>query len=266
MRDMTEERTWPPINAVKRGLKTGAVDGRWGERLRRDKPEEASPRVGTRQAKVPGSQRQANTGRNACATKTNTGRNACATMCLALVWLAPAWGQVAKPVASASPGAVMPVERPSVARQTISDLEKHFDSELSRVGGADPIDMLGLTRGLYLSDYGAVFTAEVSLIVTPSVSPFRPVMSDADKAKVHQRKLEHLPLLEKVMREMVLNTAMTFGTAGERVNVLNSGTEIVLAVRILYLPWENTVGLPGQIVMKADLKDALAGKIQTEIQ
>jgi len=233
-------KTGPPMNADQRGLKTNTGRNACATKT--------------------------NTGRNACATKANTGRNACATVCLALVWLAPAWGQVAKPVVSASPAAVMPVERPRVARQTISELEKHFDSELLRVGGADPIDMLGLTRGLYLSDYGAVFTAEVSLIVTPSVSPFRLVMSDADKAKVHQRKLEHLPLLEKAMREMVLNTAMTVGAAGERVNVVNSSAQIVLAVRLLYLPWENTVGLPGQIVMKADLKDALAGKIQTEIQ
>jgi len=183
---------------------------------------------------------------------------------LPLVLVASACAQVE--MVATLPGPVVAVEKPRIARQTITKLEKHFDAELARIGGTDPIDLLGLTRGLYLNDYGAVFTAEVSLIVTPSVSPFRPVMSEADKMKVHQRKIEHLPLLEKAMRAMVLNTAMTFGAAGEKINVLPPNTQIVLAVRLLYLPWENTSGLPGQIVMKADLKDALAGRIQVEAQ
>jgi len=186
---------------------------------------------------------------------------------LPFVFLAPAWGQVEKPVASAAPGAVTRIEKPRIARQTIAELEKQFDGQLSRIGGAaDPVDLLGLTRGTYLNDYGAVFTAEVSLIVTPSTSPFRPVITDELKAQVHQRKLDHLPLLEKAMREMVHNTAMTFGGAGERMNLLTPGTQFVLAVRILYLPWENTAGLPGQVIMKADLKGALENKIQEEIQ
>jgi len=184
---------------------------------------------------------------------------------LPLMFLAPAWAQVEKPVASTLAGAITPVERPKIARQTITELEKHFDNQLSTIGGTDPIDLLGLTRGIYLNDYGAVFTAQVSLIVTPAITPFRPVMTDADKARVHQRKIDHLPLLEKAMREMVRNTAVTVGSAGERINAV-PGAQVVLAVRLLYLPWENTAGLPGQIVMKADLKGALEGRIQEEIQ
>ena len=44
------------------------------------------------------------------------------------------------------------------------------------------------------------------------------------------------------------------------------GQQFVLAVRLDYLPWEDTTGLPGQIVMKADRKSALAGDVQTEEQ
>jgi len=148
----------------------------------------------------------------------------------------------------------------------MTELEKHFDGELARIGGTDPIDLLGLTRGIYLNGYGAVFTAEVSLIVTPTVMPFRPVITDELKQQVHKRKIDHLPILEKAMRDMVRSTAITFTAAGEKVAVLPPGTQFVLAVRLLYLPWENTVGLPGQIIMKADLKSALAGNIQEEIQ
>ena len=41
---------------------------------------------------------------------------------------------------------------------------------------------------------------------------------------------------------------------------------MVVAVRLLYQPWEDTPGLPGQIVMKGDRQSALAGDIQTEEQ
>ena len=186
---------------------------------------------------------------------------------LPLLFLIPAGAQVQKVAASASPTGTAPqMERPRVARQTMSELEKHFDGQLARIGGTDPIDLLGMTRGIYLEGYGAVFTAEISLIVTPSITPFRPVITDKVKEDVHQRKLDHLRLVEQAMREMVRSTAITFNGAGEKAGVLPPGAELVLAVRLLYLPWENTIGLPGQVIMKADLKNALAGNIQEEIQ
>jgi hypothetical protein len=40
--------------------------------------------------------------------------------------------------------------------------------------------------------------------------------------------------------------------------------QVVVAVRVLYQPWEDTGGLPGQIVMKGSRKAALSGDIQTE--
>jgi hypothetical protein len=39
----------------------------------------------------------------------------------------------------------------------------------------------------------------------------------------------------------------------------------VIAVRLLYLPWEDTHGLPAQIVMKGDRR-AAAGSVQMEEQ
>ena len=42
--------------------------------------------------------------------------------------------------------------------------------------------------------------------------------------------------------------------------------QVVVALRLLYYPWEDTKGLPGQIVMKGPRKAALTGNIQTEEQ
>jgi hypothetical protein len=185
---------------------------------------------------------------------------------LLLFALVSASAQPPRPAAITTPIAVAPMERSGIARQTFTELEKSFDSQLAATGGAHPVDILGLTRGLYLDDYGVVFTAEVSLVQTPAPNPFRKEISPELRAEVRRQKLENLPLLRSAMREMVKTTAMTFGGAGVRMNILKPNAQVVLAVRLLYLPYENTIGLPGLIVMKADLKGALANDIKTEEQ
>ena len=44
------------------------------------------------------------------------------------------------------------------------------------------------------------------------------------------------------------------------------GVLVVVAVRLDYLNWEDTSGLPGQILMRADRRSALAGYIEEEQQ
>ncbi|HLK68894.1 MAG TPA: hypothetical protein VKU19_35930 [Bryobacteraceae bacterium] len=174
--------------------------------------------------------------------------------------------QDAKPAAITKGVAAAPMQRPGISRQTFTDLEKSFDTQLGTTGGAHPIDILGLTRGVYLEDYGVVFTAEVSLTQTPTLNPFRKEITQELKNEVYRQKVENLPLLRKAMREMVKTTAMTMGAVGVKMNILKPNSQVVLAVRLLYLPYENTTGLPGQIIMKADLKSAMSDDIKVEEQ
>jgi len=143
---------------------------------------------------------------------------------------------------------------------TFSELERSFDAKLSSLGGVnEPVDLLGGTRGLYLDGYGAVFTTELSLLVAPGISPFKPVITDKEKALVHQRKIERLPKLKQAMREFVRTVAMTLF-------VVPDDQQIVVAVRLDYMKWEDTMGLPGLIVAKADRKGAVADDIKLEEQ
>ena len=189
--------------------------------------------------------------------------------------LAPAWAQLPRPPAAAPAAApaappaapaaapsatVTPTEKPRVPRQTLADVERRFDTKLASLGGAnDPIDLLGAARGIYLDGYGAVFTAEASLIVTPGLNPFRPVMTEPEKEKVRQRKLDRLPMLKQLMRDMWRDSATTLTS-------IPDNQQVVVAVRLLYLPWEDTRGLPGEIVMKGDRRAAVTGAVQTEEQ
>jgi hypothetical protein len=144
-----------------------------------------------------------------------------------------------------------------VARQSVATVEKLCDTRLYALGSVnDPVDMLGLTRGLYLSNYGVVFSSEISLVVTPTIMPFRPTITKELHDQVHQRKVDRVPALRAAMIEMIKRAA-------QELPQVSDSQQIVVAVRLDYMSWEDRTGLPGQIVMSATRKDALAGAVQT---
>ena len=182
--------------------------------------------------------------------------------------LVPVWAQLPRPPAAAPATAsavaptatVTPTEKPRVPRQAISDLERRLDTKLAGLGSDnDPVDLLGTARGIYLDGYGVVLTVEASLIITPGLNPFKSSMTDAEKAKIRQRKLDRLPLLRQAMRDVWRDSASALTSVPDN-------QQVVIAVRLLYLNWEDTHGLPGQIVMKGDRRAAIAGTPQMEEQ
>lgn len=178
---------------------------------------------------------------------------------LAVLLLAtvPAWSQIAGPVASVSASSL---HGKPIALGTFSELERAFDSKLSEIGGVnDPVDLLGATRGLYLDGYGAVFTTEMSLLLAPGISPFKQSITPQEKAQVHQKKIDRLPKLKQAMREFLRSAAMKLFTIPEN-------QQIVVAVRLDYMKWEDTMGLPGLVMMKASRADAADEKIKVEEQ
>ena len=188
------------------------------------------------------------------------------TSALFLLAAFPLCAQLPQPVRTASTAAVNPTlpnpaKAMKIAPQTLKELERRFDTQLATLGGPnDPIDILGTTRGLYLDGYGAVFTTEISLIVTPRISPFHQEITKEEATRVHQRKLARLPLLKQAMVDMLKNSALTL------IQIPDS-QQIVLAVRLLYLPYEDTTGLPAQVLMSASRRDMLNnGQIKTEEQ
>ena len=135
-----------------------------------------------------------------------------------------------------------------------------MDTKLASFGGAnDPLDLLGATRGIYLDGYGAVFTVEASLIITPNVSPFHTVITEPEKVKIRQRKLDRLPQLKVLMRDLWRESATALTS-------IPDNQQVVIALRLMYLPWEDTRGLPGQIVLKGDRRGAATGAVQMEEQ
>lgn len=191
------------------------------------------------------------------------------TISLILLAMAPAVAQI-RPIAAqpapepaaakipASSAGTIPAARPLVSLESLNVLQNTFDQALgSYKYPDDPIDLLGKTRGVYLSDYGVVFTTELSPIVTLPITPFHPKMTEQEKQRTHERKLERLPTVKALMGQFMK-------TVVAQLPLMPADQQVVLVVKLLYLPYENTEGLPGQIVMKGDKRSILAGKFTTE--
>ena len=133
-----------------------------------------------------------------------------------------------------------------------------MNRRISQTGGADPCTVLGMARGLYVSGLGAVFTAEVELTVTPgAIGIFQTAATPEQKTRIHKDKLAHVPLLEQTLRDMALSLAAS------PVLKLADTDQVVVAARLVYRPWEDVSGLPGEIVVRLDRR---GGSPKVEIQ
>ena len=150
-------------------------------------------------------------------------------------------------------------DAPRVPRTTLAVAEKSLDNRFAGLWSDNPFIMLGPTRGIYLEGYGAVFTAEVSLVMTPSITPFRSKITKEMADSIRQKKIQRLPFLKAAMKEMMHNMAATFVQVPEE-------QQMVLVVRFYYEPWEEMNGMPSQIVMRADRKGAMTGDVKVEEQ
>jgi hypothetical protein len=119
------------------------------------------------------------------------------------------------------------------------------------------MELMGDFRGVQLEDYGVLVTSEVSLVVTPGLMPGRPKMPPELVARVHKQRVDRLPLLKSAMKEMMRNMASAFSQ-------VPASQQMVLVVRLWYAPWEDTGGMPAQVIMRADRASAAAGKVETE--
>jgi hypothetical protein len=176
-----------------------------------------------------------------------------------LLAVTPVWPQVAT-TAAVTRAAGNPRQAARIAPGTFTGLEKRFNQRLAGLFGADdPLDLLGNTRGVYLDGYGAVFTAEASLVVTPTLTPFRTKITKDLADSVRQKKIQRLPILKAAMKQMLHDMASTFIQ-------VPPNEQMVLIVRFYYEPWEDMNGMPSQVVMRADHKSAMAGDVQVEEQ
>jgi hypothetical protein len=149
---------------------------------------------------------------------------------------------------------------PLVSRDALHGMEISVDKRIQTLNADTPFELLGNTRGLYLEGYGAVFTTEVNLSQSINISPFQPTIPKEYVDKLRLRKRERVPVLRKCMQEEMVAIAASLDT-------VPVNEQIVLGVTLYYRKWEDTSGLPSQIVMQAErqkLLDVQLGRASRE--
>ena len=141
--------------------------------------------------------------------------------------------------------------RAKVARAAVKQLDENFDNRLRAMFPADPVSVLGVTQGAYIPGYGVVFMGEVNLAPSAGISPFHPTITKEEVVRIHQKKTERLQQLKDAMAAMLISSAALL-------DAVPDNEQVTLAVSLFHWHWEDTSGLPQQIVMHGQRK-VLAG-------
>jgi len=150
-------------------------------------------------------------------------------------------------------------DKPKVSRTMIEAMERSMDRKLSGLWPADPVEVLGLTQGAYIDGYGAVFMGEVNMAPAAGITPFHPAVTPEEIKRTRDKKLQRMAQLKTAMREMLVDSARSL-------DAVPADEQVALGISLFYWKWENSEGLPAQIVMHAPRKALLsAGAEQAAI-
>jgi hypothetical protein len=150
------------------------------------------------------------------------------------------------------------VSEPVLSRAMLIPIEKRLDQRLETLFD-EPFLLLGMSRGIYLDKFGVVFSAELQLVATPGVGTFG--FSEPTKemiASTRKRKQERLPVLREAMRSQL-------AAAAGALEKLPPDEKVVIGVSIFRRSWEDSNGLPAQIVMQASKRELLAARTASAI-
>jgi hypothetical protein len=136
-------------------------------------------------------------------------------------------------------------ETPAPSRDEMAAVERSMYEKMLKFNVEAPADVLGLPRGIYLDGFGVVFTAEFSPLVTPGISPFRPVMSKEQIAQIRAAKEQRMPQVRAMMRQMLVDAASTLDR-------LPKNEQVVLGMVMFYTKWEDRGRMPRVITMHAE--------------
>ena len=159
---------------------------------------------------------------------------------LAAAWLLSATAGAQKLVHSVTAPAVNAPRNSSA----LAALQKNIDDRLESTPRDEPFFVLVSTLGVYLEGYGTVFTTQLNLVNSANISPFKKSFTKEEKERLRKKKADRLPMLRQSMRELLMSSGMQLGKMPAQENV-------VLAISLFYYSWENTTGLPAQIVLRA---------------
>ena len=147
-------------------------------------------------------------------------------------------------------------DKPRVNRTMLEAAEKSVDGKLQKLWSLDPAEVLGLTQGVYINGYGAVFMSELNLAPAAGITPFHPTVSPDEVKRTHDKKLQRIAALRNAIRDLLVDSAATLDS-------IPDDQQVAMGISLFYWTWESRKGLPAQIVMHAPKKLLLQTKAGT---
>jgi len=135
-------------------------------------------------------------------------------------------------------------------RGQLAAAEQSVDARMLKLWNDNTISLLGQSRASYFPGIGVVLSAEVTLATAPGGSLMGDALTDKDKADLRKKKMERLPILRTVMKEVMANLASSL-------NQVPANEQIAFSVVLIRYRGEELNGLPLQVTMQATKADLL---------
>lgn len=143
---------------------------------------------------------------------------------------------------------------PRVSRPLLATLEKSLDGRIAKLWDDNPMALLGSARGVYLEGFGAVFSAEVN-VVMGGATLMHLQWTQADKDQHLQKKIGRLPQLKRAMKQALMETA-----AAPALDAVPLDEQVYLAVFLWRYAWEDAAGSPSQMILQAPKRKLVEAK------
>lgn len=141
---------------------------------------------------------------------------------------------------------------PRVSRTVLKAVEVSLDERLKTIWPDNPFTLIGNTRGLYLEGYGALFTVEVSPILSTTMM-MHPTVTKEEAAKAHKLRIERVAILKTALRQAVADAAASLDPVPDN-------DQVTLIVFLQYHSWEDVSGTPAQLTFQGKKKALIDAK------
>jgi hypothetical protein len=141
---------------------------------------------------------------------------------------------------------------PRVSGNLLKVVETSLDDRIKSLWPDNPFSIIRATRGLYLDGYGAVFSVDVSPVLS-TTSMMHPTVTKDEVVKAHKSRLEHIAQLREAMRGAVADAASSL-------DPVPADEQVTLVVYLTYHDWEDISGTPGQMTFRGKKKALIDAK------
>jgi hypothetical protein len=141
---------------------------------------------------------------------------------------------------------------PRVSRTVLKAVETSLTDRVKSLWDDNPFSVIGNTRGLYLEDYGAVFTIDVNPMFSPT-SMMHPTVTKDEVVKAHKLRLERIVQLKQAMRLAVADAASSL-------DPVPGDDQVTVIVYLGHHEWEDISGMPGQLTFRGKKKVLLEAR------